>query len=501
MQREEVRPLLGDVQAGDLPGDAVLALVGDRVPPGLRLGVQIGEVSERAPGPEAAAQVFYRVLHAALLVPTPDIAGHRPEAVVPRVGQEAGMEADEAPVPLGDRGREVVVPGLPGTAPHEGPGLLVTAQEGLEGLAEGEHDGEQPRVGEHQHEGVHGAPDPEHVAELAPVDLGHLGDPERERHERLAGGPGAEPPHEGPQRADPPAVALGPQDLQDVHGGALRILAEQRLDARDKRGEARRPRPGGGARERHAPAPDHLAHARPLHGEVPGDLTQGPVLGEDEAQDLGLGSGGQHGGTSFRGARCTTRPPTGLSRLVSGTRAPLSAANSHCHKGFELDRVSRGATSILRGRNPLRKLALRQYRVSHLGAHAAQEDGHLAGRDRPGRGPRSGRVHVVLVVRPGHGPIPAPPPAAARRMPLALAGRRPAGPLARAYPGIGAEERLAARTAAAADSGHRSPPGVRLTRYLSRPTPLRMDPEGWVADDSGGRLSEGGENPDDDLEG
>jgi len=341
VQREEVRPLLGDVQAGDLPGDAVLALVGDRVPPGLRLGVQIGEVSERAPGPEAAAQVFYRVLHAALLVPTPDIAGHRPEAVVPRVGQEAGMEADEAPVPLGDRGREVVVPGLPGTAPHEGPGLLVTAQEGLEGLAEGEHDGEQPRVGEHQHEGVHGAPDPEHVAELAPVDLGHLGDPERERHERLAGGPGAEPPHEGPQRADPPAVALGPQDLQDVHGGALRILAEQRLDARDKRGEARRPRPGGGARERHAPAPDHLAHARPLHGEVPGDLTQGPVLGEDEAQDLGLGSGGQHGGTSFRGARCTTRPPTGLSRLVSGTRAPLSAANSHCHKGFELDRVSR----------------------------------------------------------------------------------------------------------------------------------------------------------------
>ena len=70
-------------------------------------------------------------------------------------------------------------------------------------------------------------------------------------------------------------------------------------------------------------------------------------------------------------------------------------------------------------------------------------------------------------------------------MALALTGRHPAGPLASADPGIGMKECLAARTAVAADSGHRSPPRVRRTRYLSRRIPLRMNAERWGADDSG----------------
>ena len=175
-------------------------------------------------------------------------------------------------------------------------------------------------------------------------------------------------------------------------------------------------------------------------------------------------------------------------------------ATPRVHWAKRPDRVSRGAASLLRGRNPLRALVLRQYRVSHLGAHAAQEDGHLAGRDRPGRRPGPGRVHVILVVCAGHSPIPAPPPVAARRMPLTLAGGGPAGALARTHPGIGAEERLAARTAAAADSGHRSPPGVKLTRYLSRPAR-----SGWIrrvgSQTTQAGVSLRGASPDDDLGG
>jgi len=115
----------------------------------------------------------------------------------------------------------------------------------------------------------------------------------------------------------------------------------------------------------------------------------------------------------------------------------------------------------------VRALALRPYRVSHLGAHAAQEDGHLPGRDRLRRGPRPARLHVVLVVVPGDGPIPVPPPTAARRMPLALTGRRPAGPLPGPQAGMGTEQRLAegAGRTPGARSGHRSPPGLRWTRY------------------------------------
>ena len=115
----------------------------------------------------------------------------------------------------------------------------------------------------------------------------------------------------------------------------------------------------------------------------------------------------------------------------------------------------------------MRALALRQYRVSHLGAHAAQEVGHLAGRDRARRGSGPGRCHVVRVVRAGHGSIPAPPPATTLRMALALTGRRPAGPLPGPQAGMGTEQSLAegAGRTPGARSGHRSPPGLRWTRY------------------------------------
>jgi len=55
-QREQVRPLLHHQEGGDLPRHPVLALVGDGIAPGLRLGVQIGEVPERALRPEVRVE-------------------------------------------------------------------------------------------------------------------------------------------------------------------------------------------------------------------------------------------------------------------------------------------------------------------------------------------------------------------------------------------------------------------------------------------------------------
>jgi hypothetical protein len=116
----------------------VLALVGDPVAPGLRLGVQVGEIPEAAAGPEVLPQEFYGVFHAALLVPAGHVAGHRAEAVVARVGEEARVEAHELPLPLGDHGGGVVVPGLPRAPADPAPGRLVATQERFERLAEGE---------------------------------------------------------------------------------------------------------------------------------------------------------------------------------------------------------------------------------------------------------------------------------------------------------------------------------------------------------------------------
>jgi len=162
------------------------------------------------------------------------------------------------------------------------------------------------------------------------------------------------------------------------------------------------------------------------------------------------------------------------------------------------DRVSRAAVSILRGPNPARGLRLRQYRVSHLGAQPAQEDGHLPRRDRLRCGARPARPHVVLVVASGHGPVSAPPLTTARRMAPTLAGRGSAGSLAGPHPGIGTEETLAARTAASPHSGHRSPPGWRLTHYPTKRTLLTADPQSCVEDYRRPLLFER-ENPEDNF--
>ena len=198
---------------------------------------------------------------------------------------------------------------------------------------------------------------------------------------------------------------------------------------------------------------------------------------------------------------CTTSRPVRLSRLVSrpctdyleltlGVRRPcreiasregsrLCGANLASPQGeMPGSRLARYA-AILWCPNSASPGRLRHDRVSHLGAHAAQEAGHLAGGDRPRRGPGPGRLHVVLVVRPGHGPVPAPPPATARGMPCPLAGRGPAGPLAGPNPRVGTEQGLAEGTPLPPEPplAHRSPPEHHDGGDHSTPIadPLRMD--------------------------
>jgi hypothetical protein len=170
------------------------------------------------------------------------------------------------------------------------------------------------------------------------------------------------------------------------------------------------------------------------------------------------------------------RRPQGLrvrSRLAVRGAYGGATRRNHCPKC--LDRVSRSPGSILRGPNSASWLALRQYRVSHLGVHAAQEARHLARRDRRRRGPRPGRVHVVLVVGAGHGPVPPPPPPAARCMALLLTRGRPAGPLPPPDAGIRTKEGLAEGTPAATwSAGHRSPPRWKAPQYPMRTAPAQV---------------------------
>ena len=95
------------------------------------------------------------------------------------------------------------------------------------------------------------------------------------------------------------------------------------------------------------------------------------------------------------------------------------------------------------GANSARRLPVRHYRVSHLGAETPQDYLEVGRRDwrRSGGHPRG--LDVVLVVRAGDGAIVSAPAPAVLGVPLPLAGRGRAGPLARPQPGVGMEQRLA----------------------------------------------------------
>ena len=103
--------------------------------------------------------------------------------------------------------------------------------------------------------------------------------------------------------------------------------------------------------------------------------------------------------------------------------------------------------TALWGANPAWGLAVRHYRVSHLGAETPQDNLEVARGDRRQPGGRARGLDVVLVVRAGDGAVLAAPTPAVLGVPLPLAGRGRAGPLARPQPGVRMEQRLAEGTA------------------------------------------------------
>ena len=95
----------------------------------------------------------------------------------------------------------------------------------------------------------------------------------------------------------------------------------------------------------------------------------------------------------------------------------------------------------------MRGLAVRHYRVSHLGAKTPEDNLEVARGDRGRAGGRVRGLDVVLGVRAGDGAVVAAPVPAVLGVPLPLAGPGRAGPLARPQPGVGMEQRLAEGTA------------------------------------------------------
>ena len=103
-------------------------------------------------------------------------------------------------------------------------------------------------------------------------------------------------------------------------------------------------------------------------------------------------------------------------------------------------------------------LPLRHYRVSHLRAETAEDNLEVARGDRRQPRSRPRRLDVVLVVRAGDSAVLVAPAPAVLGVPLPLAGRGRARPLARPQSGVGIKQRLtegtALPTASPRDPGH-----------------------------------------------
>src|ERR1035441_4706343 len=115
---------------------AVQSPIGDLIEPLTRLAVHIVEVKEIAQRPEVLPYVTdTTTFHFSLLPATRLIAGAWVKVDLTGKGQEARIEADQAPIMFGDGGGQVVIPDLPGDAVQLLKRVDVTTNKGLETLA------------------------------------------------------------------------------------------------------------------------------------------------------------------------------------------------------------------------------------------------------------------------------------------------------------------------------------------------------------------------------
>jgi hypothetical protein len=296
MRRERQEPglLLGQGRghgpgriAGDPPG------VGHRVAPLGELGIQVVHVAEGPRREERVAQVADRAFDAAFFPGRPDGTGAGHAVIVPAQLEQARVEADGVALPLEDGAFQVVVQDDAGHTPQRLKGLDVAAQAALERLVQGEDGVERPRPAQDQHEGGQppgGAADRDRP-EAAPIGLPLLphqqGQPEI-RHGRRGGAQGPHGAAELHDRARIPALA---HHLEQPRGAQSRVLLERRLEERPVGVEEAR---ADGGRPGEALGGERPADRVGVQAELGGDRPHSPVLGEEEAANLGDLRRGDH---------------------------------------------------------------------------------------------------------------------------------------------------------------------------------------------------------------
>ncbi len=295
-------PLTLVCQVLRIPRSSVYAAQAPAVPLG-ELGI---EVVDRAEGPgreEGVAQVLDHPLHAAFFIAAGHGAGLRGEVVVAGELEQPRVEADVLAVAFEDDAFQVVVQEHSRHAPQGGEGLDVAAEKALERLVEGEARVDGAGPGEHEHEArqhAAGTTDLE-GAEVPPVDLALLRGEGVEPEVGLGPGGGPDGPHVAADLDDGAGVASLAQHGPETRGAQAGVLLEGRGDERLVGIQPAGPDLGAGMdpaiavkAELTCPAVDGSADGLVVDPEGVGDGADRPVLGVEEAADLGALEQGDH---------------------------------------------------------------------------------------------------------------------------------------------------------------------------------------------------------------
>ena len=273
--------------AGDAPR------VGHRVAPVDELGIQIVHIPERPRREERVAQVADRPFDAAFFPGRRDRAGTRDEVVVPAQLEQARVEADGVALPFEDGAFQVVVEDDSRHALKRGKRLDVAAQEALERLVQSEDGMQRPRPAQDQHEGGQppgGAPDRD-CSEAAPIGLPLLAHQQGQPEIRRGGRGRAQGPDRAAERHDRARIPALAHHLEQPRGAEPRVLLERRLEERPVGVEEAR---ADGGRPGEALGGQRPPHRVGMEAELGGDRPHPPVLGEEEAADLGDLRRGDH---------------------------------------------------------------------------------------------------------------------------------------------------------------------------------------------------------------
>ncbi len=250
------------------------------------LGIDVGEISEGAQGPETLAQVTDGSFHFALFPGRRHMAGAWDETVFSGEGQEPRVEAHQVAFVFGDGGRQVVEPDFAGAAAECLEGMDVAAHESFEALAVSEFEVHSAAVALDQAEGIELARTAvvHQRAEVSPIHIEAFTGAGLDAHVRTAAlGVGANRLQVVLDDGDAAGVAQCADALGDDGGRrggvALQQFGDGRLEGIELAGAVA---PGG----RRSRGLDVLGQRAASDLEMAGDLAQRPLL--DQAQAVNV---------------------------------------------------------------------------------------------------------------------------------------------------------------------------------------------------------------------